>query len=136
MVVGAYALAYHAEARYTEDFDVWIRRTQENIAKLYAALREFGLPISRDEIQILASSTNKLLTFGAKPYAVDILNFLSGCDFDDASKRTQTVEMAGQIVSIIGLEDYVATKRASGRPKDLADLVALRRKFGNLPGDS
>jgi hypothetical protein len=35
----------------------------------------------------------------------------------------------------VARQDYVATKRASGRPKDFSDVTLLRSMIGPLPGD-
>lgn len=41
------------------------------------------------------------------------------------SNRVDVVELDGQILNFIALEDFKTNKRASGRHKDLADLDAL-----------
>ncbi|RYG38636.1 hypothetical protein EON81_03080 [bacterium] len=135
LIVGAYALAYHGVSRYTEDFDVWIARSEENARRLRLALHEFGMAMSEAEALALAQNTERFFTFGAKPSAVDILNFLSGCDFETAYGRSITTELDGLPVKVLSLVDYVATKNASGRPKDKRDLEALREAKGSLPGD-
>ncbi|CAN5584896.1 hypothetical protein BH11ARM2_BH11ARM2_21540 [soil metagenome] len=45
LVVGSTALAVHARPRYTEDLDLWLRRSEENTRRLIAALREFGFVV-------------------------------------------------------------------------------------------
>ena len=41
-IVGAFALAFHAEPRYTKDMDIWVQASTENAEKLLLALSEFG----------------------------------------------------------------------------------------------
>ena len=53
------------------------------------------------------------------------LTTLSGVDFDAAWKRRGTARVEGIEVPLIGREDFVANKRATGRPKDLSDLALL-----------
>jgi predicted nucleotidyltransferase len=43
IIVGAYALAFLGHARFTEDLDLWIRRSRENAERTRAALAEFGI---------------------------------------------------------------------------------------------
>ncbi len=38
LVIGAHALAYHAEPRFTKDFDVWVDATAENARRGAARL--------------------------------------------------------------------------------------------------
>lgn len=134
LVVGAHALAFHGVARYTQDLDLWMRRSEENARRLQIALTEFGLAIPNAVIAELQKE-RKFLRFGKEPRRVEILNFLDGCDFDAAWIRAKHEVLGGVPVSILGLEDYVATKVASGRPKDASDLTLLRSAIGKLPGD-
>ena len=41
LVVGAYAVTYHAEPRYTKDLDIWVEPTLENAEKIWEALKVF-----------------------------------------------------------------------------------------------
>jgi len=135
LIVGAHALAFHGVARYTQHLDIWMRRTEENARKLDLTLADFGLPISDADVQQMHAK-GKFRLFGHEQTRVEILNFLDGCDYEEASARASHELLGGIPVSILGLEDYVATKVASGRPKDASDLILLRSKIGPLPGDS
>jgi len=134
LIVGAHALAFHGVARYTQDLDVWMRRSAENAKNLAAALSDFGLPLSDSDVQEMLNDW-KFLRFGHEPTRIEILNFLDGCDFETASTRACHESLGGVPVSILGLEDYVATKLSSGKPKDASDLTLLRSMIGRLPGD-
>jgi hypothetical protein len=93
-----------------------------------------GVPIGADDAGRMMEP-RKFLRFGAEPCRIEILNFLDGCEYEVASLRADHEKLGDSHVSILGLSDYVATKRASGRPKDESDLVLLRSMIGNLPGD-
>jgi len=134
LVVGAYALAFHGVARYTEDLDIWIARTEENAGKLREALFDFGIQLSDDHVRQLLLE-RKFLRLGHAPNKIEILNFLDGCEFSTAVARRSMGELAGIAVPILGLEDYVLTKKASGRPKDGSDLALLKEAIGILPGE-
>ena len=45
LVVGAHAMAVHGVPRSTGDLDVWIESTEDNAARAWGALREFGAPV-------------------------------------------------------------------------------------------
>ena len=49
LVVGAHALAYHAEPRYTKDLDIWVQASAENAPRVYSALTGFGAPLQEVE---------------------------------------------------------------------------------------
>ena len=41
-IIGAFAMAFHAEPRYTKDIDILVQASTENAEKLLLALDEFG----------------------------------------------------------------------------------------------
>ena len=59
------------------------------------------------------------------PIRIDILTFLSGLDWNTASSHKVPDEIDGIPVFLIGKEDYIINKQASGRAKDMADIEAL-----------
>ncbi len=63
--------------------------------------------------------------FGARPHLIEVLNRISGGDFDQAWPRRVATDYDGVPVSIISLADLKQNKQASARPKDLADLSQL-----------
>lgn len=133
LVVGSTALAVHARPRYTEDLDLWLRRTEENTHRLVAALQDFGFAVREDDFQRFWQQDRQMVTLGAKPQAVDLLNFMADDAFEDAWERRVEADLAGVRVAIIGLEDFVRAKRAAGRNKDLRDLDLLEEVHGKLP---
>jgi predicted nucleotidyltransferase len=133
LVVGAHALAFHALPRFTEDIDFFVRRTRENANKIRQALVEFGFPVTEDAEDRMAESPRGMIVLGRKPNQIDFLNFLDGVEFDTAWARRVRGRLGPVEVDYIGLADYIATKRASGRPKDNWDLAELERILGDPP---
>jgi hypothetical protein len=77
-----------------------------------------------------------MIVLGRKPNQVDLLNFLDGVEFDHAWRHRVQGYLGRTEVGYLSLEDYVATKRASGRAKDLDDLNRLREFLGHgLPDE-
>jgi predicted nucleotidyltransferase len=62
---------------------------------------------------------------GCGPRRIDLLTAIDGVVFEDCHARRQVISIDGVELPIIGLEDFKANKRASGRTQDLADLEAL-----------
>jgi len=134
LVVGAHALAFHGLPRFTEDIDFFLSRRRENIERLASALKEFGLEVSRLSQDEMVSKDRGVIFIGHKPNRADFLNFLDGVNFEEAAESKVAGELAGQPVFFISLQDYVATKRASGRPKDLGDLAMLSATHPEING--
>ena len=45
LLVGGYAVAFHAQPRFTKDLDIWTEPDPANAARVYEALRRFGAPL-------------------------------------------------------------------------------------------
>lgn len=130
LVVGGWAVGYHAEPRFTKDLDIFIGQSNENLEAVARALARFGAPAGL--IQTLRGlGPDEFLFLGASPVRVDILRRVDGLTFSEAFARRESVDWDGVRVSLIGFDDLVASKRAAGRDRDLRDLKLLeaaRRK--------
>lgn len=126
LVVGAHAMAVHGVPRATGDLDVWVQPSPENAARVWAAMLRFGAPadavgVNRSDLE----TPGRVIQFGLPPRRLDLLTRLSGLEFDAAWSRREVHPVAGLEVPFLGRADLIANKRASGRPKDLADLETL-----------
>lgn len=72
IVVGAHAVMYFTEPRYTKDLDVWIRPTRPNAEKVHRALTSFGAPMSDLTVEDLAGP-GTIFQIGVAPNRIDIL---------------------------------------------------------------
>lgn len=123
LVVGGYALAAHGHPRYTGDIDFWVRHSDDNLARLLQALRDFGFGSLGLGVADFALDT--VVQLGQPPRRIDLLTSIDGVDFESCYQRKDVVDMGGLPLNIIGLQDFKANKRATGRLKDLADLESL-----------
>ena len=57
----------------------------------------------------------------------DILSAISGVAYEDAVSRAVRMEVDGLSLKVIALDDLIANKRASGRPKDIVDAMTLEK---------
>ena len=124
LVVGAYALAAHGLPRATGDIDVWVEPTRANAAAVYDALRAFGVPLDDIREEDLAKP-GMLFRMGLPPRRIDILTNIDGVEFSDAWENRTPTRFGEVEVFVIGPEDFVRNKRATGRPKDIVDADTL-----------
>lgn len=129
LIVGGYAVSFHAQPRATKDIDILIRPDADNAKALHAALTKFGAPMQGLTPESFAEP-GKFFRMGRAPAAVDILPEIDGVDFDAAWER----RVEGLIDPASGLNgcfisaaDLMAAKLAAGRPQDIADVSALRK---------
>lgn len=123
---------YYAEPRYTKDLDIVLGLAQSDIDGFEMALAEFGFPLTAEAVAELGTP-NRKISLGRPPARIDILNEIAGVEFEPAWSRRRSVEVDGEQVSFISLEDLVAAKRAAGRAQDLWDLKSLEPLL-NKPG--
>ena len=123
-MLGGYALAAHGRPRYTGDIDLWIRATNDNAARVLAALGDFGFAGLNITVEDLTRPGN-VIQLGYPPRRIDLLTSIDGVVFEACHAQRQTFAIDGVDLPIISLADFKANKRASGRTQDLADLEAL-----------
>jgi hypothetical protein len=129
LIVGGYAVIFHAQPRTTNDIDLLIQADPGNAQATYEALAEFGLPLGEIRPEDFADC-GSFYRFGHEPHCVDILPDIPGVDFDAAwERRVEGVidRETGLKASFISAEDLIAAKLAAGRPQDLADVDAIRK---------
>jgi hypothetical protein len=68
---------------------------------------------------------DRVFMMGVLPYRIDILTTISGVRFDDAWRSRFFVEGAVGRLPFLSRDLLLRNKRASARPKDLADVDAL-----------
>ncbi|MDZ4862251.1 MAG: hypothetical protein SGJ01_02300 [Gemmatimonadota bacterium] len=124
LVVGAHALAAHGRPRATGDLDLWVRPTPANADRVYAALTRFGAPLHELAPGDLATP-DLVFQIGVVPVRIDILTSVSGVTFDEGWASRMTVPIGTLDVPVIGRECLIRNKRASGRPRDWADIADL-----------
>jgi hypothetical protein len=127
LVVGGYAVSFHAQPRATKDLDIFIKADSDNAKAVFAALARFGAPLEGLNPEDFIEQ-GKFYRIGHPPLMIDILPEISGIDFDSAWEKRIDAEIdKGLKVLFIDMESLLAAKLATGRPEDLADVAALRQ---------
>ena len=124
LVIGAHAMAAHGYPRATGDLDIWVRASSENAGRVWTALARFGAPLSDLTREDLATP-GIVFQMGVPPCRIDILTAVDGVTFEEAWDTRLMVDLAGLVVPVLGREALLRSKRAAGRPKDLADVAWL-----------
>jgi hypothetical protein len=129
LIVGGYAVIFHAQPRFTKDLDLFVKPDQANARAVYAALAEFGAPLQGIRPEEF-TDCRSFFRFGREPRGFDILPDIPGVDFDSAwERRVESVvdPSSGLKANIISAGDLIASKLASGRLQDIADADAIRK---------
>jgi len=129
LIVGGYAVSFHAQPRATKDLDLFVKPDAENARAIYTALEKFGAPLAGIKAQDFIEP-DAFFRMGRAPVMVEILPEIVGIDFDRAwENRVETIidPDTGLTAFLISFDDLITAKLAAGRPQDLADVDALRK---------
>ena len=124
LIVGAYALGVHGRPRATGDLDVWVDPTPDNAGRIVHALEAFGAPLQ----QVTADDFSRpgiVFQMGLPPIRIDVLTELSGLTFAEAWPGRIRAAFGPLTVDVIGRDDFIKNKRATGRARDLGDIETL-----------
>jgi hypothetical protein len=131
VVFGAAAINLLGLARATEDLDVFIAATAENVERLKAALKTVFADPAIEEI----TATDLLGEYPAVQYVppegsfyLDILTRL-GEAYRFENVASQRVDFGGLQVTVATPAMLYEMKKSTLRPKDWGDAEALRRRF-------
>jgi predicted nucleotidyltransferase len=132
LVIGGYAVIKHSEPYNTKDIDLWIAPNRANAERAFEALRRFGAPVAGLSVEDLMKP-DMIYQVGVEPVRIDVMCFVPGLDFDSAWERRDTMNYAGIAVPVLSIEDTLAAKKASKRPKDRIQAIELERIVKRRP---
>jgi hypothetical protein len=126
LVVGAYAVIYYAEPRYTKDLDIWVEPSHENARLVWKALTAFGAPL---EGVTLEDFCNPELVYqiGVAPNRIDIMMSVPGVAFSSAYEKRIESTYGEEPIRIIGIDDLIEAKRTVDREQDRLDVKSLEQ---------
>jgi hypothetical protein len=138
VVFGAGAMNLLGLARFTEDLDIFVAPTEENVVRLRAALRHVFDDPSIDEI----TAADLLGDYPAVQYIppegtfrIDILTRLGEAFAFDDLEQTRVPVDDTLTVTVASARTLYRMKRDTVRLKDRADAALLRERFNLDEGD-
>jgi hypothetical protein len=128
LVIGGIAAAIHGVPRATFDLDIVIEASVGNARRLLDALVSIGFGTAT-MITAEGLLTNEITVFNDR-VRVDVQTATPGIVFAEAWARRRSMEYNGQSFHVLGRDDLIASKLASGRPVDLEDVRILQSGAG------
>lgn len=124
LVVGGYAVAFHARPRYTKDLDIFVEPSAENAERLIQALEHFGFGQAGLKPADF-SGAHRVVQLGVPPNRIDFITSIAGVTFEEAWAGRVAGKYGSQPVFYLGKAELIRNKRAAGRAQDRADLEWL-----------
>ncbi len=124
VVIGGIAAVLHGVPRATFDRDILIEATSDNAKRLLDALTEARLATATmtTSADVLAHE----ITIFNDRVRIDVQTRTPGIEFEAVWPRRKILTYQKQQFYILSLADLIASKIASGRPKDIEDIRALQ----------
>ena len=126
LIIGGYAVMKYTEPRWTKDLDLLIAIDLENARAVFAALKEFGAPLSGLSAEDFTDA-GSFYQMGRPPLRVDVMMSIPGITFEEAWGNKEAVAIAGTSAFFMSREDLMRAKQATSRPQDLIDLENLKK---------
>lgn len=125
ILIGNAAAALQGAPVTTVDIDFLFRKTPAGLRKLKAVARDLGAVILRPYYPV---SGLYRIARDEDGLQLDFMTVIDGVrSFEGLRKRAKTICLGPARLQVASLSDIIRSKRAAGRPRDLAVLDVLER---------
>jgi predicted nucleotidyltransferase len=128
-VVGGVAVSLNGFVRATDDVDLIVQDSPENIRRLLDYLSHWGEGWAR-ELKVDDFLPQEGSIRVCEEFDVDLFTRMSGKKWEDFRPRFHFLEIEGVRIPYLAAEDLIFLKHNSVREKDQIDVIALRRILG------
>ena len=134
LTVGGLAVAQAGYPRFTEDIDVLVEASPDNLDRLVGVLSTFGegaaaeltpadFPLEEGAVRVI------------EDVVIDVFTLMSGHTYADLLPLSDLHDVEGEAVRFLSAEGLLRLKAPSLRPKDQTDAAELRRILRERRGD-
>jgi hypothetical protein len=129
ILIGGFAVVLHGFPRLTQDIDIFIRPTEENISNLKNALHSVFNDPAIDEISLHELHRYPVIRYGTPDgFSIDLIISLGEAfSFDDIQYELREIE--GQPIRIANLQSLLEMKKFTYREVDRLDVQFLEHKI-------
>ena len=125
IIVGAVAVALNGFVRTTEDVDILIESSAENVMRLLGELVNFGEGHARELSPADFSECEGAVRI-IEDFPLDVFTMMRGKGYDDLIASTKSTRINDVNVCYLDAEALIALKSDSQRDQDRIDVSALR----------
>lgn len=125
IIVGGVAVALNGFVRTTEDVDILIEASADNIAQLLAELRGFGEGHARELSPADFNDSEGSIRI-IEDFPLDVFTIMRGKHYADLVGASKTTRIDDVEVRYLNAEALIALKSDSQRDQDRIDVSALQ----------
>ena len=125
IIVGGVAVALNGFVRTTEDIDILIEASAENVTRLLDELRNFGEGHARELSPADFSDSEGAIRI-IEDFPLDVFTMMRGKRYADLVGSTKTTRIDDVEVRYLNSEALIALKSDSQRDQDRIDVSGLR----------
>lgn len=138
MIVGGIAVGIHGYERITvddngeplpkPDIDIWYSPTYDNYWKILNAIEDMGKDMTEHKEENMPEPKRSYFKLDFESYTLDFIPVMPGLSrFADCYTQKKICNVNGKDLFVIGLQDLINNKHATGRAKDMIDIEQLKR---------
>jgi predicted nucleotidyltransferase len=133
VLIGNAGAALQGAPVTTVDFDFLFRRTPRNLQKLKQFATRLGATVLRPYYPV----SDMFRVVRDDGLQVDFMGTVHGIrSFEAVRARASIVELEGAAIAVASLGDIIRSKRAAGRPRDLAVVEVLEKTDGQAKAEA
>jgi predicted nucleotidyltransferase len=129
IIVGGVAVALNGFVRTTEDVDILIESSADNVTRLLDALGNFGEGHARELSPTDFSDSEGAIRI-IEDFPLDVFTIVRGNRYADLVDATKSTRIDGVDVRYLNAEALIVLKSNSKRDQDRIDVSALRSLRG------
>lgn len=129
VIVGGVAVTLHGYVRLTEDVDILIEPSAENVERLLATLSSYGEGFAR-ELSVADFTDEEgaiRIVEEVEMSQIDIFTQMSGWRYADLAGDAESLNLDGRTIRFASKAALIRLKESSAREKDQLDVSALRQ---------
>ncbi len=127
VIIGGFAVILYGYTRFTQDIDIMIDPSEDNLKKIKKILKDLFNDDSFDEITSEDFGKYSVIRYGTpNNFYIDfIVKIGEVADFESIYKRKRRINFQNSSISIIDLNDLYKLKKDTVRDKDKIDSKFL-----------
>ena len=129
LLVGGVAVTLHGYVRLTEDVDILIERTPENVACLLDTLGGYGEGFAKElSLDDFSDEEGAIrIVEESEMSQIDVFTRISGLHYNELAADADVFDLGGRKILYASKAALIRLKSSSVREKDQLDVAALER---------